>query len=645
MKSMTAAAAFAATFFASAPAVAEVPPLSAFAEMPQFDDLEVSPDGKRYAALIARGNSYEVLIINEQFNPERLMTLGDAKVRNLRWAGNDTVLVTFSVTAELPFGFVGDKAELHSVVVIPATEGEPYRVFGGKRDMPDWINGSFGIREVGGKTKGYFGGVRFKLKGGDGYRWDHGRPYLFEVDLESMKTKLEATAAPAGVRRDWLIDTDGDVGVTMEVTDDGTWRLFNARNDKIAGGKEDLARVGLLGFGIDGTSVIYYVREAADEEATWYEVPLAGGEAKEFLPGEDVYSIYTDPANGRVIGYRSYDRNEPPVFFDPARNNLIARIYPAFSGLNTRITDWNADFSKVIVHTSGNGDAGSWYLVDTRTMQPLKLGAEHPKLSAETIGPIRQFNYTAADGMKLDGVLTLPPGKDAKDLPVMIFPHGGPSSHDIVDFDWWAQAFASRGYAVFQPNFRGSTGRGQAFVAAGHGEWGRKMQTDVSDGLAALAKKGIVDPDRACIMGASYGGYAALAGVTLQQGLYKCAISVAGVTDVEALYKEEYYMGGNSRMSRESLTQQLGDPGKLDDVSPVNFADKADAPILLIHGNDDIRVPLDHSRKMASALKSAGKSYEFIELSDEDHWLSNASTRLQMLEEAVAFANKYNPAS
>jgi dipeptidyl aminopeptidase/acylaminoacyl peptidase len=146
------------------------------------------------------------------------------------------------------------------------------------------------------------------------------------------------------------------------------------------------------------------------------------------------------------------------------------------------------------------------------------VGVERLAIEPEQVGPISTVAYTAADGLELDGILTLPPGREAKDLPLVMLPHGGPHAYDEVAFDWWAQAFASRGYAVFQPNFRGSTNRDDAFVRAGYGEWGRKMQSDISDGLQALADKGIVDPKRACIVGASYGGYAALAGVTLQQG-------------------------------------------------------------------------------------------------------------------------------
>jgi dipeptidyl aminopeptidase/acylaminoacyl peptidase len=196
---------------------------------------------------------------------------------------------------------------------------------------------------------------------------------------------------------------------------------------------------------------------------------------------------------------------------------------------------------------------------------------------------------------------------------------------------------------VFQPNFRGSTNRDDAFRQAGHGEWGGKMQTDVSDGLAALAKQGIVDPARACIMGGSYGGYAALAGVTVQQGIYRCAVAVAPVADLEVLKNTELRESGRNAMTRRSLRDEFGDRSDLSPVSPRQLAGRADAPILLIHGRDDTVVPFEHSTKMAAALKEAGKPYEMIELREEDHWLSRSATRKQMLEAAMAFVLKHNP--
>jgi dipeptidyl aminopeptidase/acylaminoacyl peptidase len=257
------------------------------------------------------------------------------------------------------------------------------------------------------------------------------------------------------------------------------------------------------------------------------------------------------------------------------------------------------------------------------------------------------IDWKAADGLALRGVLTLPTGRTAKNLPLVVLPHGGPEARDYPVFDWWAQAFAARGYAVFQPNFRGSAGYGVAFRNAGFGQWGRKMQTDISDGVAELARQGVIDPKRACIVGGSYGGYAALAGVTVQQGLYRCAVSVAGVSDPGGLLRDDRARGGGASTTTRYWRTFMGATSlmetELNTISPLKLASRADAPILLIHGKDDTVVPPQQSAAMEAALQQAGKTVELIWMPGEDHWLSRDATRVQMLTSAVAFVEKYDP--
>ncbi len=338
------------------------------------------------------------------------------------------------------------------------------------------------------------------------------------------------------------------------------------------------------------------------------------------------------------------DNPDEPVFFDPELQDRARMIRRAFSGRRARMVEWTADLGRAIVHTEGEGDSGTWYLVDIAARSARDIGYDRPLIRPSRVGPMSRVEYVAEDGLALAGILTLPPGREAVDLPLVVLPHGGPHLHDEIGFDWWAQAFASRGYAVFQPNFRGSTGRGEEFIRAGYGEWGRKMQTDISDGVAHLAAEGIIDPSRACIVGASYGGYAALAGVTVQQGLYRCAVSVAGISDISMMSRVENREAGRSGLFRRSLAEELGPRDEWRAISPRRQAERADAPILLIHGRDDTVVAYDQSRVMADALDDADKPYRFVELEGEDHWLSTSETRLQMLTEAVAFVQEHNPA-
>ena len=406
-----------------------------------------------------------------------------------------------------------------------------------------------------------------------------------------------------------------------------------------------MGNAALVSFGRTNASLIYRVMDNSAAMLRWFEVPLAGGAPSEPLAHATVDALLISKTDSTLQGYLTYEEmRTKPVLFDPRLQEIFSKVYRAFPKLDVTLVDSTPDFGKFIVLTRGNGESGTYYTIDMTRMRADPIGYERPSIHPEQVGPISTVDYKAGDGLELDGILTLPPGREPKNLPVVMLPHGGPSSHDIETFDWWAQAFASRGYAVFQPNFRGSTNRDVSFRNAGDGQWGRKMQSDISDGLAELAKRGVVDPKRACIMGGSYGGYAALAGVTLQQGLYRCAVAVAPVSDLEDMYWAGFVESGRNKLVRRNYLEALGDRSKFAEVSPRRHAGNADAPILLIHGKDDTVVAFDQSARMADALKGAGKPYEFVTLVEEDHWLSKAATRKQMLEEAMRFVQKYNPA-
>jgi dipeptidyl aminopeptidase/acylaminoacyl peptidase len=215
---------------------------------------------------------------------------------------------------------------------------------------------------------------------------------------------------------------------------------------------------------------------------------------------------------------------------------------------------------------------------------------------------------------------------------------------ETADFDWWGQALADQGYAVLQPNFRGSDLSLQ-YVQAGFGEWGRKMQTDLSDGVRYLTKEGVVDPARVCIVGGSYGGYAALAGVTLDPGIYRCAVSVAGISDLNRMLKwvnEHHTQWAQRYWDRFMGVTGPGDP-VLDAISPIKHLDAVNVPVLLIHGRDDTVVPSQQSSVMFDALRRARKDVEMVTLKNEDHWLSRSETRLQMLQSSVTFLRAHNP--
>lgn len=636
------AVALAFALFATPAAIRAVPTLETYGGLPGFEMAALSPSGDRVAIVGVIGEQRR-LIVTDRANKLLLSAdVGAFKYRTVEWAGEDNVLLRMSKTVALGMGFTADKAELSNMIVVPVNGKPVWTVFQNNRSVTGGIRGYFGSVERQGRWYGYFGGMTLDIVGGQQHLMNT-RADLYEVDMQTGKARVVARRADnREVAREWALAGDGSVAASMDfVTNSGDWTIRNRDRTAIASGKAPTGDIDLIGLGRTPETILYSQRDDNGVRQL-FELPLAGGAAVPLLNDQATRGGLFDEHRRLLIGYiRDGDQPEDH-FFDAEHERRMDRVRKAFPGKTVRLIDANAAFDRLIVRTDGPNDPQSWWVVDIASRAASPLGISYA-IRESDVGPMRMYRYKAADGLGIGGVLTLPPNRDPKMLPVVILPHGGPQSRDYPVFDWWAQAYASRGYAVFQPNFRGSTGLGDAFRVAGYGEWGRKMQTDISDGLAALAKDGIVDPKRACIVGASYGGYAALAGVTLQQGLYRCAVSVAGVSDVQRLSITVQQRSGRDATLARALRAEIGSGRDLKLVSPVRFADRADAPILLIHGVDDTVVLFEQSQLMASALARAGKPYELVRLAGEDHWLSLGETRLNMLSAAISFVEKHNP--
>lgn len=627
-----------------AAASAAPPDIEIYGRLPGFEMASLSPSGDRIALIGVVQDRRRLLVLGRDKTPLAAMDVGDNKIRSIDWAGEELVLVRASKTVELGIGFTADKTELTTMIVVPVSgKTQPWNVFANNSNITGGIRGFFGAIERGGRWYGYFGGITLDSRGFDKQLMST-RPELYEVDLETKRARLIARRSDAdNIRRDWVIGPDGTVAASLDFNSTGgSWTIRNREGRTLATGKAPTGDIALLSLGRTPDTAFYYFREDSGVDRL-FEVPLAGGEPVEVLEDKGISSYQIDSRSRQLIGYRSDGDYPEDHYFDPKRERVATAMRKAFPDVSMRVVDANDAFDRLIVQTSGIRAPESWFAVDIKTGTAEEIGYGYTLRDSE-VAPMRMFAWKAADGLAMSGVLTTPPGRDAKKLPLIVLPHGGPASRDHPDFDWWAQAYASRGYAVFQPNFRGSSGISESFLRAGYGEWGRKMQSDISDGVAALAAEGIVDPKRACIVGASYGGYAALAGVTLQQGLYRCAVSVAGVADVYRMASTDIYESGDDPTTIRALRAEVGRGRDLKQVSPVTFVARADAPILLIHGVDDIVVPFAQSRVMASALDRAGKPYELVTLPGEDHWLSRSETRLTMLKASLAFIEKHNPA-
>jgi dipeptidyl aminopeptidase/acylaminoacyl peptidase len=469
---------------------------------------------------------------------------------------------------------------------------------------------------------------------------------VFEMNLKTRKPSVVETGDR--YTDDIVLDPKGAPLARVDYeADSGRWTL----KVRSGGGGWRVSRTlaaktdppSLVGLGRAPDSVM--IAEEGDTGLNLHEV-AADGTWSEPLPVHNADGMLRDPQTHRLIGlYALVGDEDRYTFFDPADQAAWAAVKAAFKGDRVRLESWSQDRKKIVVLVDSPTQGPAYALVDLVTKRANWLGGRYQKLTQEDISPVRSVRFKASDGLDLTGYLTVPRGAQAKDLPLVVFPHGGPAARDTPEFDWWAQAMASRGYAVLQVNFRGSDGFGAAFLQAGYGEWGRKMQTDLSDGVRWLAGQGIIDPKRVCIVGASYGGYAALAGAALDPGVYRCAVSVAGLSDLSRFVtwsKAQNGVGAVRYWTRFMGAEAARDPS-LAEISPAAHVDRVNIPVLLIHGRDDTVVPLEQSRIMAEALQKAGKPVELVVQKGADHWLSRGDTRLETLQATIAFLQKNNP--
>lgn len=296
----------------------------------------------------------------------------------------------------------------------------------------------------------------------------------------------------------------------------------------------------------------------------------------------------------------------------------------------------SADNKKYIAYGDSDQDSGTYLIGDRETSSLAGLGRLYPDITGDNYLGKQRVSFKARDGLEIEGYLTLPKAFDAA-APTIIFPHGGPYSRDYAGFDYWSELLASRGFVVFQPNFRGSFGYGFDFFNEANQGWGGKMQDDLQDAANWLISEKYALKNKICIGGASYGGYAALMAVVKHPETFQCAASFAGVTDLESIVSRARFFT-NKELVRDQFGQDID---KLKAQSPVNYAKQISRPVLLIHGDDDKVVPVNHSRDMADELEDHDKKFKYVELEDGNHHLSYQAHRVKTLTEFLAFFEKH----
>ncbi len=360
-----------------------------------------------------------------------------------------------------------------------------------------------------------------------------------------------------------------------------------------------------------------------------YRLTLASGAIDKLSLADDteVVNAVMDLRNERVIGYKTYTDKPARAWIE--KDDPSARFYRAleraFPGQTLVITSVTSDGALAVAFVQSDVNPGDFYVLDTQALKADFIRASRAWIDPRTMRPREPITLQARDGLQLHGYVTRPAGPPPH--PMVVLPHGGPhEARDWWEFDDEAQLLANRGYAVLQVNYRGSAGFGIDFKSSGYKEWGARMQDDLTDATRWAIENKIAAPDRICIYGSNYGGYAALMGVAREPGLYRCAISFAGNYDLEVLQSSRRLQ--SNRNGRTYIEETLGDdPAQLRARSPVHLATSIQAPVLLIHGTEDFRADINQAQAMRTALERAGKRFEWLALKREGDWIYDEKTR------------------
>jgi dipeptidyl aminopeptidase/acylaminoacyl peptidase len=619
---------------------AEKKGLDHYFKKPQYAAFQLSPNGKELAGLAPIDGRMNIVIIDMETKAGRVVT-GETKqdVSGFMWATNDRLLYFMDKDGSESFGIFAintDSSKLRTLI-------EPMDL--------QIANGAAVIRTA---------GVLNRLKDDPEHvlvqsnkrRAQYPDIYTLNINNGRMRMVQRNTHNVGG----WFADYDGKI-VGGGYTDD-LYVGFLYLNEETGEFEEvnrsrydehSFAPVAVKGDGVSGwvSSNITPDGQPRDKAAI-YEYNFKTREWGDLVfehPRVDVSAVGTTDKLRDIVSV-SYMVGKPEtVYINERWKAIMAGIDQALPNTINTMTSTDEDENMGVVVSYSSTQPPKYYLFDFEKNALEFLAESRPWVKAEEMAEIKSFEFEARDGLLLQGYLTLPPGSDGKNLPTIVHPHGGPWARDGWGYNPAIQFLASRGYAVLQVNFRGSTGFGMEHWLASRKQWGQSMQTDVTDALQWAVDQGITDSDRVCIYGGSYGGYATMAGLTFSPELYKCGINYVGVTDIALLFKTapDAWAAGMNQMK-----ELVGDPKSerefLEEWSPTNHADKIKAPVFMAYGLRDPRVHIDHAKLMEKAFKEHDVEYELMIKKDEGHGYAKQENQYDFYGRMESFlAENLNP--
>jgi len=624
-----------AIFFLTTNASAEKLPIEAFGSLPKAQQVTLSPDGNKIAFMRNSAGSTVIGVTDLKKSKTQYLVSTDNqkfKIGWYLWANNDLLLMSanypvkkgtlkYTETRLLKIRVDG-KEPIESVLKLKKGENPPQfqnNIIDLLPDDPNHI----------------LMGLDLRISN---------MPDVYKINLINNRKRQRIYKGKSHIYN-WM--TDRQHKLRLGFGRDETkifYRLFDTKKDEWRNIWEyeifDAPDISPLGFGLNPNEL--YIRADYKGRYAIFKVDVSKADLPRELvfndPNYDVEGalIYSNKT-GDVIGVYHGEADDAKVFFDPAYSAFQVALNKALPNAYNNVASFSRDERKYILYTSKSRSPGAYFVGD-RDLNDLTFVLEqYPLLYQQKLSGKDKISFQARDGVDIEGYITQPHANVKNTKAAIVLPHGGPMARNYAGFDWFSEFFASRGYTVLEPNFRGSSGYGFEFEMASVQKWGGSMQDDLADAAKWMLKVYEVDESKVCIIGGSYGGYAALMAAVKQQDVFKCAGSFAGVSDLELIISKARRFTNNDVVKKQFGT----DEDRLEKNSPVNFAKDINIPVLLIHGDKDRVVDVTHSRDMYDELKDYDKEVEYIELKNGNHYMEIEAHRMKVLTTFEAFLQKH----